>query len=45
MLNANAVCAAFNITNRLADAFDFQLLTAEGYDAGAKFLLRRGYGG
>jgi uncharacterized peroxidase-related enzyme len=43
--DALAVCAAFNITNRLADAFDFELLTADGYDAGAKFLLKRGYGG
>ena len=43
--DALAVCTAFNITNRLADAFDFELLDAEGYDAGAKFLLKRGYGG
>jgi uncharacterized peroxidase-related enzyme len=43
--DALAVCAAFNITNRLADAFDFELLTTAGYNAGAKFLLKRGYGG
>ncbi|MEV6490340.1 carboxymuconolactone decarboxylase family protein [Actinoplanes sp. NPDC051633] len=43
--DALAVCTAFNITNRLADAFDFELLDTGGYDAGAKFLLKRGYGG
>ncbi|TCC56956.1 alkylhydroperoxidase AhpD family core domain-containing protein [Kribbella pittospori] len=41
--DALAVCAAFNITDRLADAFAFQLLSSEGYDAGAKYLLKRGY--
>jgi uncharacterized peroxidase-related enzyme len=38
-----AVCAAFNTTDRLADAFGFQLLSPEGYEAGAKYLLKRGY--
>jgi uncharacterized peroxidase-related enzyme len=41
--DALAVCAAFNITNRLADAFGFDLLTPEDYEAGAKYLLKRGY--
>ncbi len=41
--DALAVCAAFNTTDRLADAFGFELLTAEGFDAGAKYLLKRGY--
>lgn len=41
--DALAVCAAFDTTNRLADTFGFALLDADGYDAGAKFLLRRGY--
>ena len=41
--DALAVCAAFNVTNRLADAFGFQVLSPEGFDAGAKYLLRRGY--
>jgi uncharacterized peroxidase-related enzyme len=41
--DALAVCAAFNTTDRLADAFGFELLTPEGYDAGAKYLLKRGY--
>lgn len=41
--DALAVCAAFNTTNRLADAFGFELLSPEGFDAGAKYLLKRGY--
>ncbi|WP_329000868.1 carboxymuconolactone decarboxylase family protein [Kribbella sp. NBC_00709] len=43
--DALAVAVAFNTTNRLADAFGFELLSPKGYDAGAKFLLKRGYGG
>ncbi|MFI6077944.1 hypothetical protein ACIA5C_41085 [Actinoplanes sp. NPDC051343] len=41
--DALAVAAAFNITNRLADAFAFEVLSPEGFAAGAKFLLKRGY--
>jgi uncharacterized peroxidase-related enzyme len=41
--DALAVCAAFSITDRLADAFGFELLSPEGFDAGAKYLLKRGY--
>jgi uncharacterized peroxidase-related enzyme len=41
--DALAVCAAFNTTNRLADAFGFDVLSPEGFDAGAKYLLKRGY--
>lgn len=41
--DALAVCAAFNTTNRLADAFGFEVLGPEGFEAGAKFLLKRGY--
>jgi uncharacterized peroxidase-related enzyme len=41
--DALAVGAAFNVTDRLADAFDFQVLTPEGFAAGAKYLLKRGY--
>jgi len=41
--DALAVCAAFNTTDRLADAFGFELLSPEGYEAGAKVLLKRGY--
>ena len=41
--DALAVCFCFNVTNRLADAFDFSVLEPEGFEAGAKFLLSRGY--
>jgi uncharacterized peroxidase-related enzyme len=41
--DALAVCCAFNTTNRLADAFKFDVLEPKGFDAGAKVLLRRGY--
>jgi uncharacterized peroxidase-related enzyme len=41
--DALAVCAAFDITGRLGDAFGFEVLTPEGFDAGAKYLLKRGY--
>jgi AhpD family alkylhydroperoxidase len=41
--DALAVCAAFNTTNRLADAFGFEVLSPEAFDAGAKYLLKRGY--
>ena len=41
--DALAVCAAFNTTGRLADAFGFEVLTPEGFAAGAKYLLKRGY--
>jgi uncharacterized peroxidase-related enzyme len=41
--DALAVCAAFNTTNRLADAFGFEVLNPEGFAAGAKYLLKRGY--
>jgi uncharacterized peroxidase-related enzyme len=41
--DALAVCAAFNTTDRLADAFGFDILSADGFEAGAKYLLKRGY--
>ncbi|WP_225724807.1 MULTISPECIES: carboxymuconolactone decarboxylase family protein [unclassified Nocardia] len=41
--DALAVCAAFDTTDRLADAFGFELLGPEGFEAGAKYLLKRGY--
>ena len=41
--DALAVCAAFNTTGRLADAFGFELPSPEGFEAGAKYLLKRGY--
>jgi AhpD family alkylhydroperoxidase len=41
--DALAVCAAFNTTGRLADAFGFEVLSPEGFASGAKYLLKRGY--
>lgn len=41
--DALAVCAAFNTTGRLGDAFGFEVLSPEGFLAGAKYLLKRGY--
>lgn len=41
--DALAVCFSFNVTNRLADVFGFAMLEPEGFDAGARFLLSRGY--
>jgi uncharacterized peroxidase-related enzyme len=45
LADALAVAAAFNTTNRLADAFGFEILDPKGFAAGAKYLLKRGYGG
>ncbi|RMI28342.1 carboxymuconolactone decarboxylase family protein [Nocardia stercoris] len=41
--DALAVAFAFNVTDRLANAFDFEQLTPEGFASGAKYLLKRGY--
>ncbi|MEZ4667736.1 MAG: carboxymuconolactone decarboxylase family protein [Anaerolineae bacterium] len=41
--DALAVCFAFNTTTRLADAFEFHVPGPEGFEAGAKHLLSRGY--
>jgi hypothetical protein len=41
--DALAVCAAFNTTDRLGDALGFQVLSPEGFEAGATYLLKRGY--
>ena len=41
--DALAVSFAFNTTNRLADAFGFFVPGPKAFDAGARFLLRRGY--
>jgi uncharacterized peroxidase-related enzyme len=41
--DALAICYAFNVTNRLANAFGFEVLTPEAFQAGARHLLRRGY--
>jgi alkylhydroperoxidase family enzyme len=41
--DALAVCLAFNITDRLANAFDFAIAPPAAMDAGARHLLKRGY--
>jgi len=41
--DALAVCFAFDTTNRLANAFQFFVPGPAGFEAGAKFLLARGY--
>jgi len=41
--DALAVCFTFNVTNRLADAFNFVIPSDEAFEAGAKYLLKRGY--
>jgi alkylhydroperoxidase family enzyme len=41
--DALAVSFAFNTTDRLANAFDFEVLDHDGFAAGAKYLLKRGY--
>jgi uncharacterized peroxidase-related enzyme len=41
--DALAICFTFNTTNRLADAFDFVVLDSKAFEAGAKYLLSRGY--
>lgn len=37
------VCTIFNVYDRLADSFEFDIPDAEGFRQGAKSLLRRGY--
>jgi len=41
--DALAVGFAFNTTDRLANAFAFEVLSEEGFEAGAAYLLKRGY--
>lgn len=41
--DALAVCLAFNITNRLADAFGFFVPSNKAFEADANYLLKRGY--
>ncbi|MGH2874534.1 MAG: carboxymuconolactone decarboxylase family protein [Solirubrobacteraceae bacterium] len=42
--DALAVSFAFNTTDRLANAFAFEVLNQESFEAGATYLLKRGYG-
>ena len=37
------VCWAFNIIDRLADTFEFEVGPQSAFEAGAKMLLARGY--
>ena len=41
--DALAVCVAFNTTDRLADALDFEMLSPAGFEAAAEYLLKRCY--
>jgi alkylhydroperoxidase/carboxymuconolactone decarboxylase family protein YurZ len=41
--DAIAVAFAFNVTDRLADVFDFAVNDPAAINAGAKYLLARGY--
>lgn len=41
--DALAVCFAFNAIDRLADAFGFFVPGPKAFEAGAKYLLARGY--
>jgi len=41
--DALGVCFAFNTTNRLADAFGFEVFSQKAIESGAKYLLSQGY--
>ena len=41
--DALAVCFSFNVIGRLADAFGFFVPSPKAFEAGAKYLLARGY--
>jgi uncharacterized peroxidase-related enzyme len=41
--DALAVCFCFNVIGRLADSFNFSVPPQKAFDAGAKYLLTRGY--
>jgi hypothetical protein len=41
--DALAVCFSFNAIDRLADAFGFLVPGPKAFEAGAKYLLARGY--
>jgi AhpD family alkylhydroperoxidase len=41
--DALAVCFSFNVIGRLADTFGFSIPGPEAFEAGAKYLLARGY--
>jgi len=39
------ICVAFNVIDRIADAFDFEVPAPHHVRSAAKFLLKMGYGG
>ena len=39
------VCAVFSVIDRIADAFNFQVMGPEDLPNAARFLLKMGYGG
>jgi alkylhydroperoxidase family enzyme len=41
--DAFAVCFAFNVIDRLADTFEFEVGPRAAFDGGARHLLKRGY--
>jgi AhpD family alkylhydroperoxidase len=41
--DALAICFSFNVIGRLADAFGFSVPGPKAFEAGAKYLLARGY--
>lgn len=41
--DALAVCFAFNVITRIADAFEFEVGPRAAFDGGARHLLKRGY--
>jgi hypothetical protein len=41
--DALAICFSFNVIGRLADAFGFSVPSPDAFEAGAKYLLARGY--
>lgn len=41
--DAIQVCTLFNVYDRLADAFDVEILDAAGFEQSATRLLKRGY--
>lgn len=45
LVRAVEVCVGFSVIVRLADTFDFARGTEDDYDAGARMLWKRGYGG
>jgi AhpD family alkylhydroperoxidase len=41
--DALAICFSFNVIGRLADSFEFAVPSPDAFNAGAKYLLARGY--